>query len=211
MAPDLFSHWQGDKEALKRGEIRVFLTDEECHRVITRCLDYVQTLPGVSAANTALMGVCQSGRYPLVTLSQRTDIAAGVVFYGAAQDRDWGVNEQQPEPLEQLIPRLQAPFFCVFGEGDHVISMQDVVRLRNAFEAARKSYRMVVFPNVPHGFLNDTMPGRYRPQAAAAAWQMLLDFLDDVFVRGWPQQRVKWEFTSDISPDYDFSKNVRYE
>jgi len=39
---------------------------------------------------------------------------------------------------------------------------------------------------------------------------MLLVFLEDVLGGRWPGvDRVRWEFESDISPSYDFSKNRR--
>ena len=69
---------------------------------------------------------------------------------------------------------------------------------------------MKIVPDVPHGFLNDTMPGRYRAKEAAQAWQVLLAFLAEVFAGQWHGQ-VRWEFEGGTSPGYDFSKNVRLE
>jgi len=40
---------------------------------------------------------------------------------------------------------------------------------------------------------------------------MLHAFLADVFERGWPNGRVRWEFSSDTASDYAFAKNRRYE
>jgi len=39
---------------------------------------------------------------------------------------------------------------------------------------------------MPHGWLNDTMPGRYRAKEAEEAWGVLLAFLGDVFGGNWP-------------------------
>ena len=72
LAPDLFSRWQGDRAALRRGEVRVTLPDDEVAAVIDRAIDFVKPrAPGV-----VLMGVCQSGRYPIVVGSRRRDLAA---------------------------------------------------------------------------------------------------------------------------------------
>jgi carboxymethylenebutenolidase len=103
---------------------------------------------------------------------------------------------------------MRAPSLWVFGEADHTISLGDVRRVRDALEAAGRSYRMRIFPGMPHGWLNDTMPGRYRPLEAEQAWALLLDFLAEVFEARWPDQ-VTWDFQSRTSPDYDFSRNVR--
>jgi carboxymethylenebutenolidase len=97
----------------------------------------------------------------------------------------------------------------VFAEKDHLISRDDVHRVRNTFEDANLSYRMKVYADAPHGFLNDTMPGRYRPETTREAWAFLLDFLRDVFDGGWPHGRVLCEFSNDMSKGYDFTKNPR--
>jgi carboxymethylenebutenolidase len=68
-----------------------------------------------------------------------------------------------------------------------------------------------MYPEVPHGWLNDTMPGRYRPQEAEAAWRIMLDFLARVWDGGYPADRVRCHFESDVAADYDPRRNVRLE
>src|SRR5919201_4912080 len=112
LAPDLFSRWQGDRAALHRGEVRVTLPDDEVAAVIDRAIDFVQPrAPGV-----VLMGVCQSGRYPIVAGSRRRDLAACVVFYGASQRRDWEASALQPRSMGDMIPAIAAPVLFVYGE-----------------------------------------------------------------------------------------------
>jgi carboxymethylenebutenolidase len=205
LAPNLFSKFE-NQAALQRGEVRVILPDDEVARVIDRAIEFVK----LRADRIALMGVCQSGRYPIVVGSRRSDLAACVVFYGASQQRDWDASDLQPRSMADMLPRLTAPALFVFAERDHTISLGNVRRVRDALESARRSYRMKVFPGMPHGFLNDTMPGRYRPKEAAQAWQLLLAFLTEVFAGEW-QGRVRWEFEGASAMDYDFAKNVRLE
>ena len=211
LAPDLFSRWQGDREALKRGDVRVTLPDTEVAAIVDRALDFLKAHPRVAPARIALMGVCQSGRYPMVVGSRRRDLAACVVLYGASQQRDWEISDLQPRAMGEMMRGLAAPALFVFGERDHTISLEDVRRARNALEDGRRSYRMKVFPDMPHGWLNDTMPGRYRPAQADEAWGVLRAFLEEVFSGAWPGRQVRWEFESTSSSDYDFSKNVRLE
>ena len=206
LAPDLFSRWQGDRDALRRGEARVTLPDDEVAAVVDRAVDFVKP----RAERVALMGVCQSGRYPIVVGSRRRDLAACVVFYGASQKRDWEASALQPRAMGDMLRELHAPALFVFAERDHTISLDDVRRVRDALESTRRSYRMKIVPDVPHGFLNDTMPGRYRAKEAAQAWQVLLAFLAEVFAGQWHGQ-VRWEFEGATSPGYDFSNNVRLE
>ncbi len=212
LAPNLFSHWKGDEAALRSGKERAVLPDPEVAAVIDAALDFLKGHPRVAPERIALMGVCQSGRYPIVVGSRRRDLAALVVFYGGSQQRDWKVSDLQPQPMQEMMRSLSAPVLFVYGERDHTISLADVRRTRDALEEGRCSYRMKVFPGMPHGWLNDTMPGRYRAKEAEEAWGVLLAFLGDVFGGRWPGKgQVRWEFESGSSVDYDFSKNERME
>jgi len=212
LAPNLFSRWKGDDAALRSGKARVVLPDPEVAAVIDAALDFLKGHPRVAPERIALMGVCQSGRYPIVIGSRRRDLAACVVFYGASQQRDWNVSGLQPRPMQEMMGSLSAPALFVFGERDHTISLADVRRTRDALEEGRCSYRMKIFRDMPHGWLNDTMPGRYRAKEAAEAWSVLLEFLDGVFSGAWPGKgEVRWEFEGASAADYDFSKNVRLQ
>ncbi len=211
VAPDLFSRWSGDRAALRRGDVRVVLPDPNVAGVVHATIDALRRHTRVDPDRIVLVGVCQSGRYAVVVGSERSDLAACVVLYGAAQERDWEVTADQRRPMRDMIGGVRAPFLFLFGEADHVISLADVRRLRDAFEDARKSYRLRVFAGMPHGWLNDTMPGRYRAAEAAEAWRMITAFAGEVFAGEWPADRVRWEFTADTSVEYDFTKNERFE
>jgi carboxymethylenebutenolidase len=99
----------------------------------------------------------------------------------------------------------------VFGEADHIISVNDVARFRNSLEQSRKSYHVRLYPDAPHGWLNDTMPGRYRKETAKDAWSLMMAFLKKCFTGGWNKERISGTFESDFSTQYDFTKNVRLE
>jgi len=45
-----------------------------------------------------------------------------------------------------------------------------VWRFRDCLERHGKSYTIHVYHDAPNGWLNDTMPGRYRRAQAEAAW-----------------------------------------
>jgi acetyl esterase/lipase len=121
-----------------------------------------------------------------------------------------GVNKLQPKRLEDIIAAVNCPVFGAFGEGDHIISLDDVLRFRNCLEANKKSYDIHIYRGAPHGWLNDTMPGRYRKAEADAGWAAQQRFLTEVFGGQWDGV-VRWQLASDSGKDYDFSKNVRME
>jgi carboxymethylenebutenolidase len=91
-----------------------------------------------------------------------------------------------------------------------LISIPNVQRFRNALEERNLSYQITIYPNVPHGWLNDTMPGRYRPDQAQAAWDEIIAFFTAQLAAGANgQTEVRWSFRSVKSVDYDFTKAVR--
>ncbi len=207
LAPDLFFR-HPDPEAVRRGDQRAKLSDAEVVADLDAALDALSGIEGANVDRTVVIGMCQTGRYPIVFTAKRP-LSACVVYYGAASPREWEVHERQPEPLDGLIAKLGCPLLGIFGEGDHVISVDDVRRFRDTLETHRKSYAIHLFPDVPHGWLNDTMPARYRPDASEAAWRIMLDFLDEVFAADGQDTAVSWRFTSETSLDYDHAENKR--
>ena len=209
LAPDMFSRWEGDKEALERGDITVPLPDEDIISYMGDSLDFLLDHPLVAPERVAVMGVCQSGEYPLVLNSVRHELAATIVVYGGAQKRAWELSETRQVSYESILDGITAPVLGIWGEGDWVVSVPDVLRLRNTLELHRKSYEFTLFRDMPHGWMNSTMPGRYRPKQSEEAWSLILDFLNRVFEGDFPKDRVVWRFQSDTSPSYDFSQKVR--
>lgn len=211
LAPDLFHRFTGDREAVRRGEQRVDLTDDGALEDLNAAIEYLKKLKNVDATRIGIIGVCQTGRQPLLLAAQRNDIAGVVVLYGAIGGKEWLSNDLRPTPVEDLIAQVSCPILGVFGEADHIISIDDVVRLRNCLEKAKKTYHVRLYPDAPHGWLNDTMPGRYRKEAAKDAWDLMTSFLKKCFGGGWEKDRIVCRYESDYSIRYDFSKNVRLE
>jgi carboxymethylenebutenolidase len=211
LAPDLFHRFTGDRNAVLRGEQRVDLTDDGALADLNAAVAYLKKLPSVDPSRLGIIGVCQSGRQSLLLSANRNDIAGAVVLYGAIGGREWQGNELRPTPVEELIAKVGCPVLGLFGEADHIISVDDVVRFRNCFERARKSCHIKIYRDAPHGWLNDTMPGRYRKEAANDAWKLIMAFLKKCFAGGSAKDRIVCAFESDYSTHYDFSKNVRME
>jgi carboxymethylenebutenolidase len=99
----------------------------------------------------------------------------------------------------------------IFGEADHVISLADVRRLRDCLDRHDKSYTIKVYAGAPHGWLNDTMPGRYRRAQAEAGWALQRAFLERVLDPGYDRSQRVQTYECEHSADYDFGKNVRME
>jgi carboxymethylenebutenolidase len=209
LAPSFFFR-HPDQAALNAGSSRYDLTDPESVELIKAALATLSKHAAADLSKVVVAGYCQTGRHPLIFASE-VPISAAVVWYGAASKREWEVNKLQPKPLDDVIAALPCPVFGAFGEADHIISIEDVQRLRNSLEAHRKSYDVHLYAGAPHGWLNDTMPGRYRKAEAQAGWAAQQRFLADVFGGGYAGKTVRWSFACESGHDYDFSKNVRLE
>jgi carboxymethylenebutenolidase len=212
LAPDFF-HKHPDQDALHRGDAGYPLKDAEAIEYLDTAVAELAALPQVDSGKIAVKGVCQTGRHPLVLAAEgkSRNIAAALVWYGAASGREWQPNERYIKPLDDMLAKIACPVLGIFGEADHLISLDDVRRFRDSLERHEKSYTIRVFAGAPHGWLNDTMPGRYRREAAEAAWALQLEFLHRVFDPGRDKTRRVQVYASDHAADYDFSKNVRME
>jgi carboxymethylenebutenolidase len=209
IAPDFF-YKHPDQAALHRGDVGYDMTDPESVVYLNAAMAELAALPQVDQTKIAVMGVCQTGRHPLVLAAARP-IAAALVWYGAASQREWQVNARYPQALDEIIARVTCPVLGIFGEADHVISLADVRRFRDALDRHDKSYHIKVYAGAPHGWLNDTMPGRYRHEQAEAGWALQLAFLARVLDPGYDRSRRVQVYECEHAADYDFTKNVRME
>jgi carboxymethylenebutenolidase len=209
IAPDLY-YKHPDQDALHRGDVGYDMTDSEAVAGLNAAIDALAAIPQADASRIAVMGTCQTGRHPLVLAATRP-MAAALVWYGSAQPREWEVTKKYPRALEDIIAAVDCPVLGMFGETDHLISVDDVRRFRDCLEGHGKSFRIHIYRDAPHGWLNDTMPGRYREAQAEAAWTAQREFLREVFAGGYDRATHRQRYEAGIAADYDFSRNVRQE
>ena len=209
IAPDLYFR-HSDQDALHRGDAGCDVSDPDALAALERTVDALARESSADPTRLAAMGICQTARLPLVLAAARP-LAAALVWYGAAQPREWQVNQKYPRALDEMIAGVDCPVLGMFGETDHLISLDDVRKLRECLERHRKSYEIHVYRDAPHGWLNDTMPGRYRRAQAEAAWDDQRAFLRAALATGRDRTQVCQRFVADVAADYDFGRNVRYE
>ena len=154
-------------QAVLKGDSRYDMTDPESVELIKAAFASLKGHKAADPSKTAVCGYCQTGRHPLIFAAE-VPITAAVVWYGAASKREWEVTKLQPKALDDVIAKLPCPVFAAFGETDHIISLDDVRRLRDSLETHKKTYDMHIYKDAPHGWLNDTMPRRTAAEAEAA-------------------------------------------
>jgi carboxymethylenebutenolidase len=198
IAPDMASQFPGDKEALNRGDIGGGWTTETVQLYMAQSYDYLLTLPEVDTKQIAAIGLCASGSWPWILNSVRPDLAACVCYYGGGRYN------------EALMEKVTAPTLYCYGEKDHTTPIQRVFEFRDEMERHQKNCEVHLEGDMPHGWLNDTMPGRYRQKEANEAWDKILDFLDRTYAGYFAPDKVTTKFEADFAVDYDYSKSVRY-
>ena len=76
--------FEGDKEALNKGEIGGGWTTEIVQEYMAQSFDYLAGMPEVNATQIAAIGFCASGVWPWLCNAARPGLAACVTFSAAA-------------------------------------------------------------------------------------------------------------------------------
>lgn len=115
-------------------------------------------------ARVGCVGFCYGGGVCNALAVAYPDLAASVPFYGR-------------QPAAEDVPQIEAPLLIHYAGLDERINAG-----WPAFEAALiengKNYGVFFYPEVNHGFHNDTTP-RYDEAAATLAWDRTLNFFDN--------------------------------
>lgn len=108
-----------------------------------------------------VVGFCFGGWIANMMAVHLPDLSAAVPFYGVA-----------PELSE--VPNIEAPLLLHFAGLDTRVN-SSWPAYQAALSANDKEYTAYFYPNVNHGFHNDTTP-RYDKGAAELAWHRTIDF-----------------------------------
>jgi len=128
---------------------------------------------GFPPARTAIVGFCMGGSIALVAATQRA-IGAAVTYYGGGlREGRFGFR-----PLIELAPGLRTPWEGHFGDLDKGIPVDDVEALREAAAKAPVPTELYRYAGADHGFNCDDRPAVFHADAAAAAWERTLAWLD---------------------------------
>jgi len=108
-----------------------------------------------------VVGFCFGGGIANMMAVRIPDLAAAVPFYGG-------------QPATEDVPKIKAPLLLHYAGLDTRVN-EGWPAYEAALKANNKEYTAYIYPNVNHGFNNDTTP-RYDKAAADLAWQRTIDF-----------------------------------
>lgn len=111
-----------------------------------------------------VVGFCFGGGISNMMAVRIRGLAASVPFYGS-------------QPAVEDVPKIHAPLLLHYAALDTRIT-DGWPAYEAALKANGKAYTAYIYPNVNHGFHNDTTP-RYDKAAAELAWQRTIDFFKE--------------------------------
>ena len=110
------------------------------------------------------VGFCFGGWIVNMMAVRIPTLSAAVPFYGG-------------QPAADDVAKIQAPLLIHYAGLDTRVN-EGWPAYEAALKANNKSYAAFIYPNVNHGFHNDTTP-RYDKAAAELAWQRTVDFFKE--------------------------------
>jgi carboxymethylenebutenolidase len=122
--------------------------------------DYVQKHADCNGKAGAV-GFCFGGWIANMMAVRIPNLAAVVPFYGG-------------QPTAEDVPKIKAPLLLHYAELDTRIN-EGWPAYEKALKENKKEYTAYMYPQVNHGFHNDTTP-RYDKAAAELAWQRTVEF-----------------------------------
>jgi carboxymethylenebutenolidase len=117
-----------------------------------------------STGRVGAVGFCFGGGMVGTLAVRLPNLAAGVPFYGS-------------QPAEEDVHRIEAPLLIQYAGLDERINA-GWPAFEAALQASGKAYTMHMYPDVNHGFHNDTTP-RYDEAAARLAQQRTIAFFNE--------------------------------
>jgi carboxymethylenebutenolidase len=116
------------------------------------------------SGKAGVVGFCFGGWISNMMAVRIPDLAAAVPFYGG-----------QP-PIES-VPKIKAPLLLHYAGLDQRVN-EGWPAYEEALKKHKKEYTAYMYPDVNHGFHNDSTP-RYDKEAAELAWKRTIEFFRD--------------------------------
>jgi carboxymethylenebutenolidase len=111
-----------------------------------------------------VVGFCFGGWITNMMAVRIPDLSAAVPFYGG-------------QPAKEDVPKIKAPLLLHYAGLDTRVN-EGWPAYETALKENNKVYTAYIYPNVNHGFNNDTTP-RYDKAAAELAWTRTIDFFKE--------------------------------
>jgi carboxymethylenebutenolidase len=143
------------------GPCSVSVTGMKCWKTSSLLLNTSSRAP-IAPGKSGVVGFCFGGWISNMMAVRIPDLAAAVPFYGG-------------QPPAESVPQINAPLLLHYAGLDTRVN-EGWPAYEEALKKYKKEYTAYVYPDVNHGFHNDSTP-RYDQAAAELAWQANHRFL----------------------------------
>ncbi|MCK4989601.1 MAG: dienelactone hydrolase family protein, partial [Bacteroidales bacterium] len=124
---------------------------------------YLNSHPGCTG-NVGVVGFCFGGWISNMMAVKIPYLSAAVPFYGG-------------QPDAESVPQIEAPLLLQYAGLDTRVN-EGWPAYEAALKENNKEYTAYVYPDVNHGFHNDSTP-RYDKEAAELAWKRTIEFFKE--------------------------------
>ena len=125
--------------------------------------EYLKTHPECTG-KIGVVGFCFGGWISNMMAVRIPELSAAVPFYGG-------------QPSEADVPKIKALLMLHYAALDERVNA-GWPAYETALKKHKKEYKAFMYPDVHHGFHNDTTP-RYNEEAAKLAWQRTIEFFKE--------------------------------
>ncbi|MFY9223791.1 MAG: alpha/beta fold hydrolase [Blastocatellia bacterium] len=161
LAPDLY-HGESTTSPDQAGKLMMSLKIDEATKELSATIDFLLNHSAVTPKKIGTVGFCMGGQLSLYAASKNENVNACVVFYGIHPN------------FEPDLPNIKAAVLGLYAELDAFVSVESVNKLAENLKNLGKTADIHIYPNVDHGFFNDTRPV-YNQTVAEDAWQRVLN------------------------------------
>jgi carboxymethylenebutenolidase len=164
LAPD-FYQGKTTKSPDEAGKLFMALNISDAEKISRGAIDALLSHPKCTSKTVGVVGFCMGGQLALFAASKNPEkISAAVDFYGIHPN------------VKPDYDKIKAPVLGFFGEKDGSVSPQKVKALSEKLNAAGVNHQFKIYPGADHAFFNDQRPEVYDANAAAEAWNKMLEF-----------------------------------
>lgn len=162
LAPDLF-HGKQTTSPDEAGKLLMALEVDRAEHDLRGAAGYLASVTG--GTSVGVVGFCMGGQLALFAASKSARIGACVDFYGIHPN-------VQPD-----YEAIRCPVLGLFAENDGFVTAEAVADLEESLKAAGVETDFHTYAGTDHAFFNDGRPEVYDEEAAADAWNRVVEFL----------------------------------
>jgi len=142
--------------------------------------DFLTGRSAVRANDLGIIGHCMGGRTAYLGAAVMDQMKAVVVLYGGGIFKIEGAGTQPPIDLTRNI---RATILGLYGDNDHIISVDEIDRLIATLRANDIQQEFHVYEEAGHAFQDYTRPKLFFKDISEDAWRRSIAFLTTILHR----------------------------